>query len=83
MQKKNSNPTEFVFGKQNYILLLISLAVIIIGFALLSGGGSENPNEFSEEIFSARRLYVAPIVILTGYFLVIYAIMKKPAKKES
>jgi len=80
MAKKENTPTAFVFGKQNYILLLISLAVIVIGFALLSGGGSDNPNEFSEEIFSVRRLYVAPIVILTGYFLVIYAIMKKPNK---
>jgi hypothetical protein len=60
--------------------LLISLAVIVVGFALLSGGGSDNPNEFSEEIFSVRRLYVAPVIILGGYFLVIYAIMKKPNK---
>ena len=80
MAKKENTPTDFVFSKQNYVLLLISLAVIVIGFALLSGGGSDNPNEFSEEIFSVRRLYVAPIIILGGYFLVIYAIMKKPNK---
>ena len=78
MAKKENTPTDFVFSKQNYVLLLISLAVIVVGFALLSGGGSDNPNEFSEEIFSVRRLYVAPIIILGGYFLVIYAIMKKP-----
>ena len=70
-----------MFSKQNYVLLLISLAVIVVGFALLAGGGSDNPNEFSEEIFSVRRLYVAPIIILGGYFLVIYAIMKKPNKE--
>lgn len=81
MAKKESTPTDFVFSKQNYILLLISLAVIVAGFALLSGGGSDNPNEFSEEIFNVRRLYIAPIVILGGYFLVIYAIMKKPKKE--
>ncbi len=80
MEKKENTPTDFVFSKQNYVLLLISLAVIVVGFALLSGGGSDNPNEFSEEIFSVRRLYVAPIIILGGYFLVIYAIMKKPNK---
>ncbi|MEZ7999301.1 MAG: DUF3098 domain-containing protein [Flavobacteriales bacterium] len=80
MAKKENTPTDFVFSKQNYVLLLISLAVIVVGFALLSGGGSDNPNEFSEEIFSVRRLYVAPIIILGGYFLVIYAIMKKPNK---
>ncbi|MEJ6796966.1 MAG: DUF3098 domain-containing protein [Flavobacteriales bacterium] len=78
MAKKENTPTDFVFSKQNYVLLLISLAIIVVGFALLSGGGSDNPNEFSEEIFSVRRLYVAPIIILGGYFLVIYAIMKKP-----
>lgn len=81
MSKKENTPTDFVFSKQNYILLLISLAVIVAGFALLSGGGSDNPNEFSEEIFNVRRLYIAPIVILGGYFLVIYAIMKKPKKE--
>lgn len=80
MAKKENTPTDFVFSKQNYVLLLISLAIIVVGFALLSGGGSDNPNEFSEEIFSVRRLYVAPIIILGGYFLVIYAIMKKPNK---
>ncbi len=82
MAKKENTPTDFVFSKQNYVLLLISLAVIVVGFALLSGGGSDNPNEFSEEIFSVRRLYVAPIIILGGYFLVIYAIMKKPNKDK-
>jgi len=76
--KKDKPSVEFVFSQQNYILLLISLAVIITGFVLLSGGGSDNPNEYSEEIFNTRRLYVAPVVILAGYFLVIYAIMKKP-----
>lgn len=81
MVKKENTPTEFVFGKQNYILLLISVIVIVIGYALLAGGGSDNPNEFSPEIFSARRLYVAPVVILFGYFLVIYAIMKRPKKE--
>jgi hypothetical protein len=81
MAKKENTPTDFVFHKQNYILLLISLAVIVAGFALLSGGGSDNPNEFSEEIFNVRRLYIAPIIILGGYFLVIYAIMKKPKKE--
>tara|TARA_B100000768_G_scaffold181887_1_gene207152 strand:+ start:9806 stop:10054 length:249 start_codon:yes stop_codon:yes gene_type:complete len=81
MSKKENTPTDFVFSKQNYILLLISLAVIVAGFALLSGGGSDNPNEFSEEIFNVRRLYIAPIIILGGYFLVIYAIMKKPKKE--
>ncbi|MFK7755548.1 MAG: DUF3098 domain-containing protein [Flavobacteriales bacterium] len=82
MAKKKGTQTEFVFGKKNYLFLLISLVVIILGFVLLSGGGSEDPSGFSEEIFSARRLYVAPIVILAGYFLVIYAIMLRPKSDE-
>ena len=81
MAKKNNTQTEFAFGKQNYILLLASIVVIVIGFALLSGGGSEDPNEFSPEIFNTRRLFVAPVIILAGYFLVIFAIMKKPKKE--
>jgi len=69
---------EFAFQKQNYRLLLIGLLVIIIGFVLLSGGGSEDPREFSEEIFSPRRITLAPIVILSGFAFIFYAILKKP-----
>ncbi len=82
MAKKKETQSEFVFGKQIYMLLLISLVVILLGSALPSGGGIENPNEFSEEIFSFRRLYIAPVVILAGYFLVIYAIMKRPKENS-
>ena len=80
MAKKleNNKQVEFVFGKQNYIILGAALAVIIFGFILMSGGGSDNPNEFSEEIFNFRRITLAPIVILIGYGLVVYAILKKP-----
>ncbi len=69
---------EFAFQKQNYLLLLVGLLVIILGFILLSGGGSEDPREFSEEIFSPRRITVAPIVILSGFAFIFYAILKKP-----
>ena len=68
----------FAFGKENYRLLLIGLVVILIGFLLMIGGGSDDPNVFSEDIFSFRRMTLAPILVLAGYIIEIYAIMKKP-----
>jgi len=73
---------EFAFQKHNYILLLVGLLIVVLGFFLMSGGGSEDPTKFSEEIFSARRITVAPIVVLIGYGFVMYAIMKKPKAKN-
>lgn len=69
---------QFAFGKENYILVLVGLALIAIGFLLMAGGGSDDPNVFSEEIFSTRRITVAPIVVLLGFAVEIFAIMKKP-----
>jgi hypothetical protein len=69
---------DFAFGKENYVLVLAGLALIALGFFLMAGGGSEDPNVFSEEIFSTRRITVAPIVILLGFAVEIFAIMKKP-----
>ena len=68
----------FAFGKENYRLLLIGLVVILLGFLLMIGGGSDDPNVFSEDIFSFRRMTLAPILVLAGYAIEIYAIMKKP-----
>ncbi len=68
----------FAFGKENYKLLILGLIVITIGFLLMIGGGSDDPNVFSEDIFSFRRMTLAPILILAGYIIEIYAIMKKP-----
>ena len=70
--------SEFAFGKQNYKLLLIGLVLILVGFLLMIGGGSDDPNVFSDKIFNFRRLTLAPILILAGYVVEIFAIMKKP-----
>jgi len=75
---EQSGNSTFAFGKQNYKLLFIGLALILVGFLLMIGGGSDNPNEFSEDIFNFRRLTLAPIFILAGYVVEIFAIMKKP-----
>lgn len=74
----NPSKLQLPFQKKNYILLLIGIAIIALGYVLMSGGGSADPNVFSEEIFSTRRITVAPIVVLAGYVFIGYAIMYKP-----
>ena len=73
-----------LYSKKNYLLMGASLILILIGFILMSGGQSEDPTAFSPEIFSSRRIVVAPIICLAGFILMIYAILVKPtqAKKE-
>jgi len=75
---KSTNLGEFAFGKENYRLMLIGLAIIVAGFLLMVGGGSTDPNTFNPEIFSFRRITLAPILILAGYVIEIFAIMKRP-----
>ena len=70
--------SDLAFGKENYILLLVGLAFIVTGFILMTGGGSDDPNVFSEEIYSFRRITLAPIIVITGFVIEIFAIMKKP-----
>ena len=77
MAQKPSNTTEnntvqFVFGKQNYQILIASILVVIIGFALMSG---------ETDIYSFRKIVLAPIVVLAGFGLGFYAILKKPSVK--
>jgi len=69
---------DLAFGKENYRLLFIGLAFIVTGFVLMIGGGSDNPKVFNEAIFNFQRLTLAPLLILTGYVIEIFAIMKKP-----
>ncbi len=67
-------------GSTNYKLLIAGLVVIFIGFLLMMGGGSEDPNKFNPEIFSTRRITVAPIVVLLGFAIEVVAILYKPKK---
>lgn len=71
---------EFIFKRKNYMFMLIGLAVIAIGFALMAGGGSDDPNVFNEEIFSWRRIRLAPTLVLIGFGIEIYAILLDPEK---
>jgi len=86
MSKKNKpedKKVEFALGKENYKLLAIGFGIIILGFVLMIGGKAENPEVFSEEIFSFRRITLAPVIVLFGFIFEIYAIMKKPKESDS
>ncbi len=66
---------DFIFGKANYKIMLIGLAVIAVGFILMSGGGSDDPNIFNPEIYNFRRIRLAPTLVLIGFGIQIYAIL--------
>jgi len=77
-QPKNTNDnTDFIFKKDNYILLIAGILFIFIGLLLMIGGGSSDPEVFSNEIFSFQRLTLAPVLIAAGFIIQIFAIMKK------
>lgn len=80
--KESKETTGFALGKENYKLLAIGFAIIVLGFILLAGGGSDDPNVFSTDIFNFRRLTLAPIVLFVGFVFEIYAIMKKPKEDQ-
>jgi hypothetical protein len=85
MSAKNENKVKpaFALGKENYKLLAIGFAIIVAGFLLMLGGGTDDPNVFNEdEIFSFRRITLAPIVVLAGFIFEIWAIMKKPKEDK-
>lgn len=79
---KNAKKTGFALEKENYKLMAIGFASIVIGFILLAGGGSDDPEVFNPEIFNFRRLTIAPIFLLFGFLFQIYAIMKKPKEED-
>jgi uncharacterized membrane protein len=89
--KKNQTPPakadekekQFALGPENYRLMLIGFAVIVLGFILMVGGGSDDPvHVFNEKMFSFQRITLAPILVLAGFVFEIYAIMKQPKKSN-
>ena len=68
------------FGRMNYILVIVGIALIALGFILMIGGGSSNPDVFNEEMFNFRRLTLAPILVLAGFVVEIVAIFWKGKK---
>jgi hypothetical protein len=73
MEKKKK---QLLFNRENYKVMIIGILFIILGFIIMSGGGSEDPNIFSDEIYSFRRIRLAPALILIGFVIQIYAILK-------
>jgi len=74
---------ELAFGKENYKMLAIALVVVVIGYLLMVGGASEDPNVFNkEELFSFRRITLAPLVVLIGLGIGLYAILLKPKDQQ-
>lgn len=71
---------KFNFNKRNYQIMIAGLLIMTIGFILMSGGGSEDPNVFSDEIFNAQRLTLAPMLILAGLVIEVFAILYHPKK---
>jgi hypothetical protein len=84
MSNKNENKQKlnFALGRENYKLLAIGFGIIIIGFLLMLGGKSDDPAKFNNDIFSFRRITLAPIVVLAGFIFEIWAIMKKPRNAD-
>jgi len=73
---------KILFGKKNYFILLLSLIIIAIGFFLMSGGGSNDPNIFNPEIFNFRRIKLAPTIVIIGFVLSVFSILMKNKKSK-
>lgn len=80
--KNNEQKPDFLFDQINYKFLLIGIAVIALGFILMSGGGSTEPKVFNEDVFSFRRIRLAPTVVLIGFGITIYSIFKNPKSSK-
>lgn len=79
-KEQNNRPStdsRMALTTKNYVLMLIGFAVIVLGFVLMSGGGSASPDEFNYEMFNFRRITLAPILVIGGFAFEIYAIMKR------
>jgi hypothetical protein len=81
---KKQQPTDhkkyFIFEKKNYQFMFIGLAVIALGFILMAGGGSDDPNTFNPAIYNFQRIRLAPTLVLLGFAIEVYAILLNPKK---
>jgi fumarate reductase subunit D len=82
IKKDQESKLVFAFSKTNYIILIVGLLVLILGFLLMVGGGSDDPDVFSDALFGFRRLTLAPILILLGFIIEIFAIMYRPKDSD-
>ncbi|MCT4630473.1 DUF3098 domain-containing protein, partial [Winogradskyella sp.] len=82
-KRKEQSKAEFIFGNKNYKFMLIGLACIVVGFILMSGGGSDDPNVWNPDVFSWRRIRLAPTLVLIGFGFQVYAILANPNKDKN
>ncbi|WP_417884894.1 DUF3098 domain-containing protein [Zunongwangia sp.] len=80
-QTPQEQDKNFIFGKRNYKFMFIGLAVIALGFILMAGGGSDDPNKFNDTVYNFRRIRLAPTIVLIGFGIQVFAILTKPNKK--
>lgn len=80
MKSSKKNNKEFIFKKSNYLIMTVGIIFIGLGFLLMSGGGSEDPNIFNPEIYNFRRIRLAPSLVLIGFGIQVYAILYKGKK---
>ena len=81
-KKRNKQTGHFLFEKKNYTIMSIGIVVILLGFVLMVGGGSDDPLVFNESIYNFQRIRLAPTLVLVGLAIEVYAIMANPAKKN-
>lgn len=81
-KKYLENMEGFALGKENLKLMVIGFVIIVVGFLLMTGGKSSDPSVFNSDIFSFRRITLAPMVVLFGFLFEIYAIIKKPKAEK-
>lgn len=82
MTEKNKHHSELIFKRENYIIMIIGLAVIALGFILMSGGGSDNPEVFDDSVFNFQRIRLAPTLVLIGFAIEVVAILYNPKKRQ-
>lgn len=80
MKDQKTKKSKLLFGKRNYTFMLLGIVFITVGFILMSGGGSDNPEVFNEEIYNFQRIRLAPTLVLIGLGIQIYAILTPPKK---
>ncbi|MEE9406629.1 MAG: DUF3098 domain-containing protein [Polaribacter sp.] len=80
MKEQNAEKQEFLFGKKNYTIMIVGILVIALGFIFMSGGGSDNPEVFNEDIYNWQRIRLAPTLVIIGLGIEIYAILASPKK---
>ena len=77
MKEINEKKEQMILPAKNLKIMLIGVVVIVVGFLLMTGGGSSDPNVFNDDMFSFRRITLAPIVVLVGFGVIAFSIMKK------